>query len=83
MALLPPADRPSPDGATTPVGYLRRCTYRRIDRITTADATAHPAYEVMCLYVDPDEPLSLGDLDAARAICGGCRATGIFRPDED
>ena len=42
----------------------------------------HTSYEVMCLY-GAEEPLALGDLVAARAMCDACTASGIFRPDED
>ena len=81
---LPPPDRPAPDGSAAPAGHLRRCTFRRIDRFEAASGRGRSTtYEVMCLYVDADEPLPLGDIDDARPICAGCQATGIFRPDED
>jgi hypothetical protein len=44
---------------------------------------SEPAYAVTCLYPDRETPRPLGDLASARAICDGCAATGIFRPDED
>jgi hypothetical protein len=79
---LPLGDAPAPD-AVTPVGRLRRCTFRRIDQVSALPGrSALTSYEVMCLY-GADEALSLGDLDAARPICDSCTAAGIFRPDED
>ncbi len=36
----------------------------------------------MCLYRGLQTPMALGDVEAARPICGECTATGIFRPDE-
>jgi len=78
-----PGDAPAPDAAT-PVGRLRRCTFRRIDRVSPLPQRAGVTiYEVICLYVDRDEPVALGDVDAARSACEACRARGIFRPDED
>jgi hypothetical protein len=78
---LPTHDVPAPD-AVAPVGRLRRCTFRRIDRVTALPGRAVAlSYEVMCLY-GAGEPASLGDVDSARPICEACTATGIFRPDE-
>ena len=66
------------------MGRLRRCTFRRIDRVSALPGrTERTSYEVMCLYGDADEPLALGDIAAARPICDACTASGIFRPDED
>jgi hypothetical protein len=80
---VPLGDEPAPD-AITPVGRLRRCTFRRVDRVESLpQRTELPTYEAMCLYVDRDEPLSLGDVEEAQPICDACTATGIFRPDED
>ena len=79
---VPLGDAPAPD-AVTPVGQLRRCTFRRIDQVSALPGRSSLTnYEVMCLY-GADEALSLGDLDAARPICESCTAAGIFRPDED
>lgn len=64
-------------------GYLRRCTFRKM---TLARPTARHGdleYVVTCLYPDHTTGAPLGDLASARAICDGCAATGIFRPDED
>jgi hypothetical protein len=75
-------DAPAPD-AVTPVGRLRRCTFRRIDRVASLPGrTPRTSYEVMCLF-GTDDPMALGDIDEARQVCDACTATGIFRPDED
>lgn len=80
---IPLGDAPAPD-TVTPVGRLRRCTFRRIDRVAQIPARADTsAYEVMCLYGEPDEPLALGDIANAAPVCEACTASGIFRPDED
>jgi len=80
---VPLGDAPAPE-LVTPVGRLRRCTFRRIDRVTALPGRPErSSYEVMCLYGDAMEPLALGDISAARAFCEGCTASGIFRPDED
>ncbi len=82
-APVPFGDEPAPE-AITPVGRLRRCTFRRIDLVAPLPERQElPTYEVMCLYGDRDEPLPLGDLSAARPVCEACTAPGIFRPDED
>lgn len=79
---LPLGDVPAPD-TVTPVGRLRRCTFRRIDRVEALPGRSHSAYEVMCLYFgSTDDPLALGDVDQARPVCAACTASGIFRPDE-
>jgi hypothetical protein len=79
---VPLGDAPAPE-SITPVGRLRRCTFRRIDEVSALPGRAsHTKYEVMCLY-GAEEPLALGDLVAARAMCDACTASGIFRPDED
>ena len=79
---VPLGDAPAPD-AVTPVGRLRRCTFRRIDRVEGLPGRSQRlSYEVMCLY-GTDEPLALGDIAEARPICEACTASGIFRPDED
>jgi hypothetical protein len=64
-------------------GYLRRCTFRKMELSTPVVRRSEPAYAVTCLYPDRETPRPLGDLASARAICDGCAATGIFRPDED
>ena len=80
---LPLGDAPAPENLTS-VGRLRRCTFRRIDRVEPLPGrSARSEFELMCLYGDADEPMALGDISAARPICDGCTASGIFRPDED
>ncbi len=75
-------DVPAPE-SLAPVGRLRRCTFRRIDRLEPLPGRAVlPAYEVMCLYRGMTTPMALGDVDSAGPICGACTASGIFRPDE-
>ena len=79
---VPLGDAPAPE-VITPVGRLRRCTFRRIDVLSALPGRAdRPSYEVMCLY-GVDEPLALGEISEARPVCEACTATGIFRPDED
>jgi hypothetical protein len=79
---VPLGDAPAPE-LVTPVGRLRRCTFRRIDRVQALPGRgSHSEYEVMCLYGNGDEPLGLGDISQARPICDACTAAGIFRPDE-
>ncbi len=79
---IPLGDTPAPD-AGPPLGRLRRCTFRRIDRVAALPGRSKGTdFEVMCLY-GSQEALPLGDLAAARPICDACTAPGIFRPDED
>lgn len=76
-------DAPAPE-LVTPMGRLRRCTFRRIDRVAALPGRPGSSdYEVMCLYGDAIDSLALGDISAARPICETCTASGIFRPDED
>ena len=78
---VPLGDAPAPE-SVTPVGRLRRCTFRRIDQVSALPGrTQRTSYEVMCLY-GTDEPLALGDVNEARDVCEACTASGIFRPDE-
>ena len=80
---VPLGDVPAPD-AVTPAGRLRRCTFRRVDRVAPLpQRPVRPTYQLMCFYVDQETPLPLGDVDEARPVCDACTATGIFRPDED
>ena len=80
---VPLGDAPAPE-MVTPVGRLRRCTFRRIDRVAALPGRPDRTdYEVMCLYGDSDSPQTLGDISAARPVCDACCASGIFRPDED
>ena len=76
-------DVPAPE-TVTPVGRLRRCTFRRVDRVAALPGRPAVAnYEIMCLYGDREASMALGDVDAARQVCETCTASGIFRPDED
>lgn len=80
---VPYGDVPAQE-VVIPAGRLRRCTFRRIDRVAALPGRpGRSDYEVMCLYGDVDRPLALGDVSAAGPICDGCTASGIFRPDED
>jgi hypothetical protein len=92
-ALLPLGDVPAADGARTPAGRFRRCTFRRIDRLVPLELPARgrrsrrravPArgYVVMCLLEGRESMEALGDLASAQAACAACQAAGIFRPDE-
>ena len=79
---VPAHDVPAPE-SVAPVGRLRRCTFRRIDRVAGLPGRPEAVdYEVMCLYAGATSPWRSGDVDAARPVCGACTATGIFRPDE-
>jgi hypothetical protein len=79
---LPAHDVPAPE-SVAPVGRLRRCTFRRIDRVAVMPGrSVAVSYEVICLYGGRDDVLVLGDIESARPICEACTATGIFRPDE-
>ncbi len=89
-AVTPPVPTPAarpPLPLLSPVpangGYLRRCTFRLMELRQAATRRSEPAYAVSCLYPDRETRRPLGDLASARAICDGCAATGIFRPDED
>jgi hypothetical protein len=75
-------DIPAPE-SMAPVGRLRRCTFRRIDRLEALPGRLGlPVYEIMCLYRGQQSLMALGDIDSARPVCEACTATGIFRPDE-
>lgn len=79
---VPMGDVPAPV-CVTPVGRLRRCVFRRVDRVQALPGRGvRSEYEVMCLYGIDDAPATLGDIEAARPICEACTARGIFRPDE-
>ena len=76
-------DVPAPE-RVAPVGRLRRCTFRRLDRLEALPGRMSPfVYEVMCLYRGLPAPIALGDIEEARPVCEACTASGIFRPDED
>lgn len=79
---LPIRDVPAPD-AMPPVGRLRRCVFRRIDRVAALpQRSAAATYEAVCLVGEGDSAIPLGDIESARPICEACTAPGIFRPDE-
>jgi hypothetical protein len=79
---VPSGDVPAAE-SIAPVGRLRRCVFRRIDRLEALPGrVSMPSYEVMCLYRGLEEAMALGDVDGARPTCDACTATGIFRPDE-
>lgn len=87
--VIEPLPRPSsgPLMAAVPAdgGRLRRCTFRRVTHMSGASPRSLQlaVYDIECLYPDRGDPIPLGDLASARAICDACAATGIFRPDED
>ena len=76
---------PIPTVTTDPEAYrlaphrIRRCTFRRIIQVESADDRL---YDVECLYPERRVPVPLGDLDSATPICNDCTAAHIFRPDE-
>lgn len=79
---ISPRDIPAAE-TIAPAGRLRRCTFRRIDRVGALPGRVPlPTYEIMCLYTDRESPLALGDVAAAQPFCQACTASGIFRPDE-
>ena len=59
---------------------IRRCTFRRLSRISSGSGSV---YEVSCLYPDRRMPLPIGDLETGLHICAACAADHLFRPDED
>ncbi len=71
---LEPAQMPAPAAA------VRRCTFRRLGRISDDPGAG---YEVSCLYPDRRVALPIGDRGTSAAVCASCAATQIFRPDED
>ena len=83
MPVTPRANQPLLSQVPSNGGYLRRCTFRRVELAAAATRRSDPAYAVTCLYPDREAGRPLGDLASARAICDGCCATSIFRPDED
>lgn len=83
MALMP---RPTGVGtrraSVASAPPLRRCTFRRVDAV---GARAHelPTVEVACTFPDRKRAVPLGDIEAARPVCGACTYQGIFRADSD
>jgi hypothetical protein len=80
MALPQRVDEFQPIAAPFEVLRIRRCTYRRLNRIKDGRQSG---YDVSCLYPDGRLPRPLGDLEASGEICATCTASHIFRPDED
>ncbi len=80
MALLQPLISPEPAAAPAASVHIRRCTFRRLTRVSTGTTAT---YEVACLYPNRRLPLPIGDLDTALPVCDACVASHIFRPDED
>jgi hypothetical protein len=80
MALPQRVPEFGPIAAPLEAPRIRRCTFRRIGRIS---AGPESWYEASCLYPDRRVPLPLGDLEASFEICAACTAGHIFRPDED
>jgi hypothetical protein len=80
MALTQLATPLEPISLAAPAPAIRRCTFRRLGRISD-----HPqaGYEVSCLYPNRRLALPIGDQETSRAVCASCAATQIFRPDED
>ena len=69
-----------PIAAPIPAWRIRRCTFRRLNRISAGPETS---FEASCLYPDRRVPLPLGDLESSSEICAACTASHVFRPDED
>jgi hypothetical protein len=69
-----------PVAAPVAAPRIRRCTFRRLSRVS---GNPEAVYEASCLFPDRRVPLPLGDLDVSLGICAACTASHIFRPDED
>ncbi len=80
MALPQRVTELEPIAAPVHAPRIRRCTFRRLGRISAAGETW---YEATCLYPDRRMSLPLGDLESSAEICAACTANHIFRPDED
>ena len=65
--------------ATPEALRTRRCTFRRLSRLSPLPGSS---YEASCLYPDRRVPLPIGDLETSLEICATCTAGHIFRPDE-
>lgn len=79
MALPQRITELEPMAAPLEAPRVRRCTFRRLSRIS---ASPDSGYEASCFYPDRRVPLPLGDLETSLNICGACMADHIFRPDE-
>jgi hypothetical protein len=80
MALPQRVPEFEPIAAPIPAWRIRRCTFRRLNRISAGPETS---FEASCLYPDRRVPLPLGDLESSSEICAACTASHVFRPDED
>jgi hypothetical protein len=78
LAQLSPQPEPTPSAAEQVA--VRRCTFRRLGRISDGPAGV---YEVSCLYPSRKIALPIGDEASSLAVCAACAASHIFRPDED
>jgi hypothetical protein len=80
MALTQLAIHHEPALSPATSAAIRRCTYRRLGRISDVPSAG---YEVSCLYPDRKIALPIGNPETSLAICADCTASHIFRPDED
>jgi hypothetical protein len=80
MALPQSVPEFEPVAAPTLASRIRRCTFRRLSRVSVGPEAS---YEASCLYPDRRVPLPLGDLASSAEICTACTASHVFRPDED
>ncbi|TAL06902.1 MAG: hypothetical protein EPO00_10270 [Chloroflexota bacterium] len=80
MALEITTGAPDADPYRLAPHRIRRCTFRRLIQV---DARNERIYDVECLFPDRKIPIPIGDLESAMAVCNGCTAAHIFRPDED
>ncbi len=61
-------------------GKIRRC---RVRHVSVLPRPQRGIVQVDCLLGGAEHSLPLGTMDEARAICGACTATTIWRTDED
>jgi hypothetical protein len=80
MALPQRIDEVQPIATPGEALHIRRCTYRRLDRVSDGPESG---YSVSCVYPDRSAARPIGDLEASLAVCAVCTASHIFRPDED
>jgi hypothetical protein len=80
VALPQRVDELQPIAAPMKVLRIRRCAYRRLDRVKDGSRSG---YDVSCLYPDGRLSRPLGGLEASGEICATCTASHIFRADED
>ncbi len=80
MALPQRLTELEPIAAPLEAPRIRRCTFRRLSRIS---AGPDSGCEASCLYPDRRVPLPLGHFETSMSICEACTASHIFRPDDD